>query len=137
MGRFFRGSDRYTLPDAAIPTEVPAVAGMLLFIRKDVFESVGRFDSGFFMFMEDTDLCKRLNMLGFSNYFLPQAGGVHEWGTGSSAGFFKRNWYHHRSVFRYFRKHRRGPETYLLLPVLLTLNFLLSSLVNSIMPSKK
>lgn len=137
LWRIFRGTHKYTLPDSANPIEVPAVAGALLFIRKDVFESVGRFDSNYFMFMEDTDLCKRLTMLGFSNYFLPQAGAVHEWGTGSSAGFFKRSRYHHISVFRYFRKHRRGLGTYLLLPVMLLLNFLLSSLLNAIMPLKK
>lgn len=137
LGRIFRGMHKYTLPDSAIPTEVPAVAGTLLFIRKDVFESVGRFDSNYFMYMEDTDLCKRLIMLGFSNYFLPQAGAVHEWGTGSSTGFFKRSWYHHASVFRYFRKHRRGPGTFILLPVMLFLNFLLSALVNAIKPSNK
>jgi hypothetical protein len=137
LGRIIRSTHKYTLPDSAVPTEVPAVAGTLLFIRKEVFESVGRFDANYFMYMEDTDLCKRLIMLGFSNFFLPQAGAVHEWGTGSPTGVFKRNWYHHASVFRYFRKYRRGSETYILLPVLLLLNFLLSSLVNAIKPSKK
>ena len=33
-------------------------------IRKDVFDSVGRFDERFFMFYEDVDLGWRLNLLG-------------------------------------------------------------------------
>lgn len=135
--RFFRGSGHYTLPDAAVPTEVPAVAGALFFIHKRVFEKVGRFDSKFFMYMEDTDLCKRLNMIGFSNYFLPAAGAVHEWGKGSLAGSVKRKWHHHLSVHRYFRKHKKGLATLTILLVMLTANFLITSLLDSIMPSKE
>ncbi len=137
LGRFFRSSGRYTLPDSAVPAEVPAVAGTLLIIRKSMFEKVGRFDSNFFMYMEDTDLCKRLNMLGLSNYFLPSAGAVHEWGKGSSAGSIHRKWYHHRSVYRYFRKHRKGLATLTILPVMLAINFVFTSLLDSIFPSKK
>ena len=137
MGRFFRSSVRYTLSDAAVPSEVPAAAGTLLIIRKSMFEKVGRFDSNFFMYMEDTDLCKRLNMLGFSNYFLPSAGAVHEWGKGSSAGNIKRKWHHHCSVYRYFRKHRKGLATLTILPVMLFINFLITSLLDLVMPSNK
>ena len=137
FGRFFRSSGYYTLPDAAVPTEVPAVAGALLMIRKKVFEKVGRFDSKFFMYMEDTELCKRLNMIGFSNYFLPAAGAVHEWGKGSLAGSFKRKWHHHLSVYRYFRKHKKGAAALTILLVMLTANFLITGLFGSIFSSKK
>jgi len=137
FGRIFRSWNLYTLPDAAVPSEVPAVAGALLMIRKDVFERVGRFDWNYFMYMEDTDLCKRLNMLGFSNFFLPSAGAVHEWGGGSSTGFLKRNWYHHQSVYKYFRKHKRGWATFTILPLMLLLNFLLTGIVDAIMPKTK
>ncbi|MGH8016392.1 MAG: glycosyltransferase family 2 protein [Candidatus Zixiibacteriota bacterium] len=130
LGKIFRGAGRYTLPDSAEPMEVPAVAGTLLLIRKEVFEKVGRFDHQFFMYMEDTDLCKRLIMLGFNNYFVPSAGAVHEWGKGSSAGRFKRNWYHHRSVFKYFRKHKRGLANYTLLPLMLATNFLITAILD-------
>ena len=130
LGRLFGGSDFYTLPDSAIPTEVPAIAGTLLLIKKETFDKAGRFDPQFFMFMEDTDLCKRLNMLGFSNYFVPAAGAVHEWGKGSSTGRFKRNWYHHRSVFKYFQKHKRGLSVYTLLPFMLSVNFLVTAFLD-------
>ena len=134
LGKIFRNSNAYTLPDAAGPVEVPAVAGTLFMIRRDIFEIVNRFDTRFFMFMEDTDLCKRLKMLGFTNYFVPAAGAEHEWGKGSNAGKARRNWQHHKSMFKYFVKHRRGLVTYLLLPVMLTSNLLLTSLVNLFKP---
>ncbi len=132
FGRIFRSMNFYTLPDAAVATVVPAVAGALLMIRKDVFERIGRFDSNFFMYMEDTDLCKRLNMLGFSNYFVPSAGAVHEWGKGSSAGRLKRNWYHHRSVYKYFRKHKRGWATLTILPLMLFSNLVIKGMVDAL-----
>lgn len=137
MGKLFRSSLRYTLPDAAVVSEVPAVAGALFVIRKSVFEKAGRFDSNFFMYMEDTDLCKRLSRLGFTNYFLPSAGAVHEWGKGSSAGTIKRKWYHHCSVFSYFRKHQKGPVTLIILPVMLAVNFLITILLDLMLPFKK
>jgi len=136
LWRILRSSHAYTWPDFAAPTEVPAVAGTLLMIRKDVFEKVGRFDSGYFMFMEDTDICKRLSMLGFTNLFLPTAGAVHEWGKGSSVGSLKRNWHHHRSVQKYFMKHRRGWSTYIVLPIMLFVNFVVTSFFATLKFSK-
>lgn len=137
LGKLWRGFGSYTLPDRAVSAEVPALAGMLLLIRKDTFEKVGRFDPRFFLYMEDTDLCKRLIMLGFSNYFVPAAGAVHEWGRGSSTGNIKRFWHQHSSVFKYFRKHRRGLVTYLLLPVLLSVNLAVSVLLNLLKLARK
>jgi GT2 family glycosyltransferase len=137
LGKFFRLTGSYTLPDRAIPVEVPALAGAMLLIRNDVFEKAGRFDPRFFLYMEDTDLCKRLTMLGFCNYFVPSAGAVHEWGKGSSSSVFKRIWHHHNSVFKYFRKHKRGAVTYLALPIMLMVNFVLVTLLNVLRFSKK
>lgn len=130
LGKIFRSSNNYTLPDSVNTIEVPAVAGALLMIHRNIFETVNRFDTRFFMYMEDTDLCKRLNMLGFTNYFVPPAGAVHEWGKGSGAGTFWRSWQHHKSVFSYFTKHKRSTATYLILPIMLAVNFLLISLFN-------
>lgn len=130
IGKLFGSTNIYTLPDSAAPIEVPAVGGMLLMIRRDVFEKINRFDARFFMFMEDTDLCKRLNMLGFANYFVPAAGAVHEWGRGSNARQSTRIWRHHKSAFQYFAKHRRGFVSFCVLPLMLAINFLLVSILN-------
>lgn len=130
IGKIFRNSNVYTLPDSAKPIEVPAVAGTLFMIRRDVFETINRFDTRFFMFMEDTDLCKRLNMLGFANFFVPLAGAVHEWGKGSNEGRNSRVWQHHKSVYKYFAKHRRGLITFIVLPLLLLINLFLVSFFN-------
>jgi GT2 family glycosyltransferase len=130
IGKVLKSSHAYTLPDSAGPVEVPAVAGTFLMIRKEAFEIVNRFDTRFFMFMEDTDLCKRLNILGFANYFVPAGGAVHEWGTGSNVSSTRRSWLHHISAFKYFARHRPGLFTYLILPIMLVLNFLMVACVN-------
>jgi hypothetical protein len=128
LGRLFGHSQGYTLPDYAETTPVPAVAGTMMLIERQLFRLIGGFDRSFFMFMEDTDLCLRLSRSGFGNYFVPAAGGTHAWGQGSSAGRLRRNWYHHISVWKYFLKHVPNGFSIIWLPLLLTVNFILTAL---------
>ncbi|MBD3333840.1 glycosyltransferase [candidate division GN15 bacterium] len=129
LGRLLGQTRVYTLPDVAVTTEVPAVAGTVLMLRRLAFEQVRGFDERFFMYMEDTDLCARLQQAGYVNLFVPDAGGVHHWGRGSTAGALRRNWYHHRSVLQYFLKHYPNGFTVVLLPFLLAVNFVVRALV--------
>ena len=128
LGRLFGYGKSYTLPDYAETTSVPAVAGTMMLIERQLFRLIGGFDHRFFMFMEDTDLCLRLSRSGYRNYFVPAAGGTHDWGQGSDAGRLRRNWYHHISVWRYFLKHLPNGFSIIWLPLLLTVNFLLTAL---------
>lgn len=128
LGRLFGHSKNYTLPDYAETTAVPAVAGTMMLIERQLFKLIGGFDHRFFMFMEDTDLCLRLSRSGYCNYFVPTAGGTHAWGQGSDAGRLRRNWYHHISVWRYFLKHVPNGFSIIWLPLLLTVNFILTAL---------
>ena len=47
-----------------------------MFVRADVFESVGGFDERYFMFYEDVDLGWRLNLLGWKVRYEPRSLGV-------------------------------------------------------------
>ena len=125
LGRCRPGRDTsYTLPDFTDNTIVPAVAGTVMMIRTELFRKLKGFDTRFFMFMEDTDLSLRVTQAGYINLFVPKAGAVHHWGRGSRTGKVKRKWYHHISVWRYFKKHYPNPFSYALLPLLLAFNFL-------------
>jgi len=126
---FGRGGGDYTLGDFDEVTEVPAVAGTLLMIRRDLFLSLNGFDERYFMYMEDTDLCLRLHRLGYKNYFVPDAGGIHLWGRGSRGGKLRRRWYHHVSVWKYFLKHFPGAGSLIILPLALMINLMLSVFV--------
>lgn len=119
----------YTLPDYDCVTEVPAVAATMALIKRDLFKRMKGFDRRFFLYMEDTDLSLRLHYAGFVNLVVPEAGGVHGFGQGSRIGRFKRSWYHHQSVYKYFLKHFPNGFSLILLPVLLTFNLILSVVI--------
>lgn len=51
--------------------QVGWVTGAFLMMRKEVFEKVGGFDEKIFMYMDEVDLCKRINMAGYKVCFTP------------------------------------------------------------------
>ncbi|WP_172592479.1 glycosyltransferase family 2 protein [Nitrosomonas supralitoralis] len=53
--------------------------GHMLLSRQAINESGGLFDPSFFMYYEDTDLCRRLLAAGFQLLIDPRARVVHEW----------------------------------------------------------
>ncbi len=124
-GRLIGRSTRYTLPDFDEPTIVPAVAGTMMMVRADLFRRLKGFDPRFFMYMEDTDLCYRLDRRGFSNRFVPGAGGVHNWAEGSDVGRIRRACWHHSSLWKYFLKHVPTLFSFLVLPALLLVHLAL------------
>jgi GT2 family glycosyltransferase len=122
----------YTLGDYKQTTEVPAASATCLLIEREVFHSLRGFDERFFLFMEDTDLCLRIEQSARKIYFVPEAGAVHRWGTGSSISALKRSWYHHRSVWKYFVKHYPNGFSLFLLPVFLFINFMIRAIIGPI-----
>ncbi len=106
-----RFSRSYTLAewDRSSEREVEWVSGCAMLIRREAFEAVGGFDEGYFMYVEDVDICTRLRQTGWSVLFSPEIEVVHETGnTKNRAG--RLTFEHSRSIYRYFSKHRaRGP----------------------------
>jgi GT2 family glycosyltransferase len=125
LTKLFGGSHIYTLGDYPETTIVDATAATVLMIRLSLLVRIGGFDERFFLYMEDTDLCLRLKSLGYRNYFVPSAGGVHDWGQGSNAGGIARACRHHLSVWRYFLKHSPNGFSLLVLPMILIMNLAL------------
>ena len=54
--------------------------GAVLAVRREAFEAVGGFDERFFLFSEETDLCKRIQDAGWEAHFEPQISFVHHAG---------------------------------------------------------
>lgn len=46
--------------DYSRPVYVPVLSGCFMFARRSVLEFIGGFDERFFLYMEDTDLCRRI-----------------------------------------------------------------------------
>lgn len=55
------------------PMEVGYITGADLMIRKELFEQVEGFSPAFFMYYEETDLCKRIKDKGMSVVSVPEA----------------------------------------------------------------
>lgn len=59
------------------PFRVGWLSGACLFIKKDIFRSIGGFDDQFFLNYEDIDLCEKLNKAGYFNYYFPRNKCIH------------------------------------------------------------
>ncbi|HEY3607612.1 MAG TPA: glycosyltransferase [Pseudonocardiaceae bacterium] len=59
------------------PRDVLFATGSAMFVRKDVFDSLGGFDERFFMFYEDVDLGWRLNLRGWRVRYQPASIAYH------------------------------------------------------------
>jgi len=68
----------------ARPRPVPWILGDAMAIRHAAFDSVGGFDTSFFMYFEEVDLCYRLAAAGWQVHFAPVATVIHV--GGASAG---------------------------------------------------
>lgn len=63
------------LPETA--SRVDWVAGASVLVRARMLEDIGLFDETFFLYFEETDLCKRAAAAGWECWYLPQARVVH------------------------------------------------------------
>jgi N-acetylglucosaminyl-diphospho-decaprenol L-rhamnosyltransferase len=104
------GTRAYTLSEANLSrlAQVDWVAGTATALRRDAFEAIGGFDEGYFFFVEDVDLCKRMSDAGYEVWFEPSAEVIHVWGASWTKRPMRFIWMHQWNLFRYVRKHYRG-----------------------------
>jgi nucleoside-diphosphate-sugar epimerase/GT2 family glycosyltransferase len=93
------------LPDR--PSEVEAISGAFMLVRRAALEQVGLLDEGFFMHCEDLDWCMRFRKAGWKILFVPDAEAVHYKGTCSTSRPVRVERYKHRGMVRFYRKHFR------------------------------
>ena len=58
------------LANKKIAFDTFVVGGAFLFIERNLFERVGKFDELYFMYEEEIDLCWRLNIFGYDNFII-------------------------------------------------------------------
>jgi len=103
--KFFEKLDAfYELQFSGYKTEmnVPYLSGCFMFIRTESLISVGLFDENFFMYLEDTDLNRRIHAK-YKTVFYPDVSVIHEYEKGSYKQL-KLLLYHIRSAIYYFNK---------------------------------
>lgn len=59
------------------PTSVDWVAGASMMIRRVLLQEVGLFDETFFLYFEETDLCRRTKDAGWRTYYVPESQVAH------------------------------------------------------------
>ena len=82
--------------------DIPNLSGCFMFIREEVFNSVGKFDERYFMYLEDTDFCRRINSY-YRTIYYPSVSILHGYSKASYKSFRLMK-YHLLSSFRYFSK---------------------------------
>jgi hypothetical protein len=85
---------------------VEIVVGAAMVMRRSLFNQVGGFDENFFMYFEESDLCKRIRDLGHTILYTPEVSVVHLGGysVAQSAGPMAQEY--RRSQRYYYQKHR-------------------------------
>ena len=106
----FFGWNTWTLentvaPETPIP--IPVISGAFFLTSKESFNLLGGFDEGYFLHVEDVDLCRRCRQLGGSVIYDPRAGSLH-YGSTSQASPYLVARHKVKSLDRYFRKFGAG-----------------------------
>ena len=89
--------------------EVYWLSGACLMLRRRALDQVGLLDERFFMYFEDTDLCRRLRRAGWSVWYMPKISVVHRVGQSSERERERLHLELRRSCLHYFRTHHPGP----------------------------
>jgi GT2 family glycosyltransferase len=85
--------------------EADFVAGAVMLLRRQMLDEVGDFDTSFFMFNEEVDLCYRARKAGWSIVFWPGAEFVHVGGASTAAVWPSMYREQLRSHLRFLSKH--------------------------------
>ena len=96
---------QYRAPEV-VEGSVDAVNGACMLMRRSALEQVGLFDEGYWMYMEDLDLCYRLREAGWSTWYEPAAVVMHiKAGTSGAHRRPKLNYAFHYGMYRFYRTH--------------------------------
>jgi N-acetylglucosaminyl-diphospho-decaprenol L-rhamnosyltransferase len=104
------GAYRQQMHEADTPFETEWLQGSCLLMRRETYASVDGFDDGFFLYLEDTDICQRVHQMGLNIVYVPQAVVSHVGGATTAKYPTLRVRSYHYSPIYYHRKqgHHAG-----------------------------
>ncbi len=91
--------------DETAPYEVDYICGADLMVRRSILDDTGGMDDGYFMYFEETDLCRRIRGKGFRILYEPRARIAHLEGGSFGSKLVKRRMIFMKSSVRFFRKN--------------------------------
>jgi N-acetylglucosaminyl-diphospho-decaprenol L-rhamnosyltransferase len=85
---------------------VDAVSGAFMLIRRRALDEVGLFDEGYWLYMEDLDLCYRFAQAGWVTWYEPSVAVTHvKAGTSGRNRTLRVNGAFHYGMYRFYRLH--------------------------------
>jgi GT2 family glycosyltransferase len=94
--------------------EVYWVSGAALFVQKNLIERLHGFDTDYFLYFEDADLCHRLHDIGGRVLYVPEVRVTHICGGSSKKARKNQKKWYYRSQDIFFRKHCGVLQLYIL-----------------------
>lgn len=95
-------------PAPAQAIEIPVISGAFFLTSKESMTQLSGFDEGYFLHVEDVDLCRRCREAGGTVIYDPTAGALH-YGSTSDAPSGEVVSHKANSLARYFDKFAAGP----------------------------
>ncbi len=111
------------------PIEVDSVIGACMIVRKEAIDEVGVFDEDYFIFLEETDWCFRMNKNGWKVYHVPDAEVFHLSGHSKKKTPWRSQIEYYISLYKFFRKNRT-PASYFALRVLKPCKIFINLILN-------
>jgi N-acetylglucosaminyl-diphospho-decaprenol L-rhamnosyltransferase len=86
------------------------LSGSCVLVRRSVFDAIGGFDEGYFMYFEDVDLGYRLGKSGYRNVYEPDATAIHTGAHSTTTESESERMIstHHESARRFLNRKYRG-----------------------------
>lgn len=103
-------------PPPSDPVDMPVISGAFFLTSKDSMAALEGFDEGYFLHVEDIDLCRRCTELGGRVMYNPRAGALH-YGSTSEAPSRVVQGHKADSLARYFKKFAKGPVEKLIVAI--------------------
>jgi len=91
------------------PRIVDWLSGACVMVRSETFTAIGGFDEGYFMFVEDVDLCFRAKKQGWRSLFVPQASLTHSGAHSTGPRMAEMIKAHHQSMRKFLFRMYEGP----------------------------
>ena len=98
---------RLNFNDEPVPSKIspiPAISGAFMFLPREDFWKIDGFDEGYFLHVEDLDICLRFRRTGGEIYFAPDVPVTHIGGTSDVTKAFIEK-HKARGFIRYFHKN--------------------------------
>lgn len=85
--------------------EVDAISGSFMMLTREAYEKVGGFDTDFFMYGEDLDLCYRIQKSGFKVYYISETEIIHYKGESTKRSKIDETKVFYSAMHLFVKKH--------------------------------